>query len=65
MNYNILLETGFGSFNIMNLEEKKLPIILDYYENGTEEFTITGQKYNGKNLQNFKIFTYEKDPSCP
>lgn len=63
MNYNLLFQTGMGSFNLMKLEERKLPIILKYYEYGHEKFTISGQTYHGKNLQNFKIFTYEKEIS--
>lgn len=45
----------------MKLDERKLPIVLTYYENGEDKFTIAGQTYHGKNLQNFKIFTNDKE----
>ncbi|MEJ8819141.1 hypothetical protein [Lacibacter sp. H407] len=45
----------------MKLDERKLPIVLAYYENGDDKFTISGQTYHGKNLQNFKIFSNDKE----
>ncbi len=61
MTYNLLFQTSMGSFNLMKLDERKLPIVLDYYGNGKDKFTISGQTYHGKNLQNFKVFTCEKE----
>ena len=63
MAYNLLFETTMGGFNLMRLDERKLPIIIDYYENGKEQFTISGQTYHGKKLQNLKIYTDEKNVS--
>lgn len=61
MTYNLLFQTNMGGFNVMNLDDRKLPIVIEYYENGNEKFTISGQTYHGKNLQNCKIFTNEKE----
>lgn len=41
----------------MYLEERKLPIVISYYKNGEDRFTIAGNTYDGKGLRNFKIFT--------
>lgn len=61
MKYNILIETSMGGFNIMKLEETKLPIILDFYENGKTKFTLSGNTYTATKLTKLKIYTYEKN----
>ena len=44
----------------MNLDESKIPIIIDFYENGKAKFTIAGNTYSAQKLRKLKIYTYEK-----
>src|SRR5689334_1801967 len=61
MKYNILIHTFMGAFNVMELPENKLSIIITFYENGEDHFTIAGTKYFAKDVSTLKIYTYEKD----
>lgn len=50
-----------GAFNVMELPENKLSIILSFYEKGENQFTIAGSKYTAKDVSTLKIYTLEKD----
>lgn len=59
MTFNLFIKYGIGGFNILNLPEEKLPIILSAYKKGDYKFTISGAEYNWGELKELKIFRNE------
>lgn len=59
MTYNLFIQFGIGGFNILDLAEEKLPIILNAYKNGDYKFTVSGTEYNWGDLKILKIFRNE------
>lgn len=59
MQYNILVTTKYSSFNLMEISEEELQIIVDAYIIGKSDFTINGEKYWIRDLNKFKIFKNE------
>jgi len=49
-----------GAFVLFDIPEKKLPIILEAYNLGKSNFTISGHKYVMGDLRTFKIYTAGK-----
>jgi hypothetical protein len=44
MKYNILFESSLGGgYNLMELDESKLPIVIDAYEYGKASYTLAGK----------------------
>lgn len=64
MNYNLFIKYGIGGFNILNLAEDKLPIVVNAYKNGNYKFTIGGTEYNWGDLKVLKIFRNEASLSA-
>lgn len=64
MIYNLYFRVQLGSFNIMGINEEKLPTVINAYKQGKESFTLSGQKYWINGLHSFQIFTHDvdKDP---
>lgn len=59
MNYNLFIKYNVGGFTILDLNEKKLPIVVDAYKAGKQKFTINGTEYDWGELQILKIFRNE------
>lgn len=59
MTYNLFVKHGIGGFNILNLEEEKLSIVIDAYFEGLYKFTLSGTEYNWGDLKVIKIFRNE------
>jgi|GEM_PF-6851717 len=59
MKYNLFIKYNVGGFNILDLEEEKLPIITDAYKLGKQKFTISGTEYDWGELKTLKIFRNE------
>lgn len=59
MKYNIFIKTFSGTYNILDLDESKLPIIVCAYKRGVKSFTISGKEYSFSKVLELKFFTYE------
>lgn len=61
MKYNILFESSLGGgYNLTELDENKLLIVIDAYKCGKSNYTIAGKSYTLTKIINFQIFTHEK-----
>lgn len=58
MQYNVYVKTQSRSFNILNIEDDELSIVVDAFNSGKEDFFIAGKKYWLKRLFEIKIFTF-------
>lgn len=61
MKYNIYVSTFDATYNIFNLSEEKLAIVVAAYLTGKDSFTISGKTYYLNTVTTFKIFTCERD----
>ena len=61
MIYNTYISYEGGGYNICGLSETKLQKLVNYYLYGKEEFTLSGKRYSFKALNEFRIFTFEKE----
>lgn len=58
MEYNIYIETQTDKFNILNINDKDLRIVVDSYEKGERTFFLNGEKYSIANLHKIKIIEF-------
>lgn len=58
--YNLFIKTQTRSYNILDISEAQVSIILDAYLQGQDSFTLSGEKFWINNLFTIKIYTYEK-----
>ena len=61
MRYNVYIETKSATFNIMDIDQDQIILIVDAYKLGKRSFTIAGSKYIIDNLNSLKFYTFEKD----
>jgi len=61
MIYNIYISYKGGGYNIFGQPDDKLRKIINYYLHGRENYTISGKKYSFSEVNEFRIFTCDKE----
>ncbi|MDR6784083.1 SEFIR domain-containing protein [Pedobacter africanus] len=54
--YNLYISGSMGGFNLLDIDEEQLQIVVDAYLEGKAEFAIAGQNYHPKKFHTLKIF---------
>jgi hypothetical protein len=54
--YNLFINGSSGGFNVLDVDNVQLEIVVEAYLNGKGEFTIAGHNYHPKKFHIFKIY---------
>ena len=58
--FNVFIKTVSRSYNLLDIPEAAVSIIVNAYRQGKDTFTLSGEKFWINKLFTIKIFTYEK-----
>lgn len=61
MIYNLLISKWDTKYNVFGLDSQDLQIAVTAFLQGSNSFTIAGEKYYINRINSFKIFTYEEE----
>ena len=60
MNYNLFIYTKIDVINLFNIDKETVAFIVDCYKQSNDEFAYLGKIYYISDVQEFYIFTNEK-----
>jgi len=59
MRFNIYIKTFSSEFNILDIDEEQLELVIDNYNEGNDNFYLNGKQYFLKNLNEINVFTFK------